>query len=90
MIDAAQVQAVLDELKFPVAVRKWEIETGPDATGDDSVWVWAVLDDAEFADEKRSWPIRTQIRDTIRDAVSSAARDSDPWVYVRFRALSEV
>ncbi len=90
MLSIAQVQAVLDELKLPAPVRKWEIETGPDATGDDSVWVWAVMDDAELADEKGARTLLSTIRETIREAVSSAAREPVPWVYVRFRALSEV
>jgi hypothetical protein len=90
MPDVAQLKNVLEGLKFPVPVKKWEIDTGVDSTGDESIWVWAVLDDAEFIDEKRSWPIRDQIRDAIRNAADSLFNGHSPWVYVRFRALSEV
>jgi len=90
MPDVAQLKSELEGLQFPVPVKTWEIDMGSDSTGDESIWVWAVLDDAEFADENKAWPIRDQIHDAVLNAVRRLFKERSPWVYVRFRAVSEV
>ena len=73
---------------LPTPVTKWEVDTGADATGDDAVWVWAILEDAILDQLSREGLGR--LRESIRDAVSRAAENPAPWVYVRFRTVSEV
>ena len=69
---------------LPAAVQAWRVETGPDATGDDAVWVWATLRDEDV--DART---RARLRDHVRAAIRSRLRAKQPWVYVRFRGLSE-
>ena len=76
----------LHDLLTPV--NKWEVDTGADATGDDAGWVWAILEDAIWDQLSREGLAR--LRESIRDTVSHAAKDPAPWVYVRFRTVSEV
>ncbi|HLK56860.1 MAG TPA: hypothetical protein VKU00_09860, partial [Chthonomonadaceae bacterium] len=46
---AAHIKDVLNRLaNLPAPVRKWEVDTGPDATGENAVWIWAVMDDANL------------------------------------------
>jgi len=73
---------------LPTPVSKWEVDTGTDATGDDAVWVWAILEDDTF--DQLSGDALARLRESIRNAVSRAAERPEPWVYVRFRTLSEV
>jgi hypothetical protein len=83
-MDASTVKNELQKLE-DVPVRDWVVEEGTDSTGDDAFWVWAILADED-------WPPlakRNQIRETVRAAVERLARGAAPWVYVRFRVLSE-
>jgi hypothetical protein len=50
-----------------------------------AVWVWLTLDDDDFEDLAK----RAQLLRRVRDSVASMNLESDPWVYVRFRARSE-
>jgi len=79
------VEHVLREIRgFPAGVRSWTIETGPDASGSDAVWVWVTLEDEAF--ERRT---TAQVRELIRQAVQRQGGEHAPWVYVRFRGASE-
>jgi hypothetical protein len=79
------VDRVLREVRgFPLGVRSWTIETGPDASGAEAVWVWVTLEDDAF-DPRTT----TQVRELIREAVHRRGGEHAPWVYVRFRGASE-
>lgn len=79
------VDRVLREIaELPPEVRTWTIETGPDWSGADAVWVWVVLDDEAF-----DRGITPQLRELIREAVWREGGEHPPWVYVRFRGASE-
>lgn len=69
---------------MPAPVKRLQVEMGEDATGDRAVWVWAILDDADFVRTNR-----LELRGTIRDAVQTIVGEP-VWVYVRFRATSEI
>ena len=85
----ADVTHLLNDLHdLPTPVNKWQVDTGADATGDDAVWVWAILEDAILDQLSREG--LAHLRESIRDAVSHAAEKPEPWVYVRFRTVSEV
>ena len=82
---SATIESILQNLpNLPVPVRSWRVEMGPDATEESAVWVWATLDD-ENADRNT----RARLRDLVKEAVSKVPNTLSPWVYVRFRALSE-
>lgn len=70
--------------EIPATVTSWQIEIGPDATDEDAIWVWVTLPDEDLKDEIRT-TIRTLLKNAIREALHSTV-----WVYVRFRAASEV
>ena len=78
--------AIESELKglqgLPTPVASWQVETGPDATEEPSVWVWVML---EHEDVDRG--TREDLRDIVRKAVRR--RDETSWVYVRFRGVLE-
>ena len=78
--------AIESELKglqgLPTPVASWQVETGPDATEEPSVWVWVML---EHEDVDRG--TREDLRDIVRKAVRR--RDETSWVYVRFRGARE-
>lgn len=76
----------LSDLNAPV--RKWEIDTGTDATGENAVWIWAIVEDATLA--HLSQEARARLRDSIRATVRHAVESPPPSVYIRFRAVSEV
>ena len=76
----------LENLPVPILVR--DIEIGPDSTGDSSVWVWVELQADEVSSEDRAY-----IREIVRDTVSKICTEKEhyvPWVYVRFREVSEL
>jgi hypothetical protein len=81
--------AIAEDLRhladLPVPVQAWQVEVGPDATDDLAVWVWATLADQDFKDPADTLRLRERIWTAIRER----HEDADPWVYVRFRALSE-
>lgn len=80
-----QVEQGLKSLTgLPAPVRSWKVEIGEDATGENAVWVWAVLDDADLTRE-----VRNQISERIEGAVYRLVPNAS-FVYVRFRAVSEV
>ena len=82
---APAIAAALEKLReLPTPVSGWQVETGSDATDDPAVWVWAMLerDNVDRA-------TRSRLRDIVRNAVH-AATGSSIWVYVRFRAASEM
>jgi len=80
------VNTILGEVdQLPRSIRSWQIETGPDVSGTDAVWVWVTLDDDAFNGETTS-----RVRNMIRQAVQSRGGENAPWVYVRFRGASEV
>lgn len=70
--------------EIPATVTSWQIEIGPDATDEDAIWVWVTLPDEDLKDETRT-TIRSLLKNAIREALHSTV-----WVYVRFRAASEV
>ena len=78
--------AIESELKglqgLPTPVASWQVETGPDATEEPSVWAWVMLEHEE---------VDRGTREDLRDIVSKAVRrrDETSWVYVRFRGASE-
>lgn len=81
------VENILHEIKgLPVPVKQWKIETGPDHTGDDAVWVWAVL-----GNRKADWQWKhiRRINDLVSHAVRAGADGTPPLVYVSFQKLSE-
>jgi hypothetical protein len=82
----ATVESILKDLEasLPVPVQGWIVETGPDATNDDAVWVWAILRDEDLKRETRNI-----VREAVREAVQGDELDKAPWVYVRFRGASE-
>src|SRR2546423_1657905 len=83
---ATTIEDALSRLKkLPVAVKRWEVDEGTDATGDPAVWVWAFVDDENLADKEGI----VRLRQVIKDAVANASKALAPWVYVRFRATSE-
>lgn len=73
---------------MPAKVVDLDVEVGPDATDDLAVWVWLTLplDDEDFKDLGK----RAQLLRRVRDGVAAMGLVSDPWVYVRFRAHSEM
>ena len=76
----------LENLPVPILVR--DIEIGPDSTGDSSVWVWVELQADQVNSEDRA-----SIRETVRETVSKVCLEKEhvsPWVYVRFREVSEL
>ncbi len=84
-ITAPAIAAALEKLReLPTPVSGWQVETGSDATDDPAVWVWAMLerDNVDRA-------TRSRLRDMVRNAVHAATGPSI-WVYVRFRAASEM
>lgn len=85
----AYITNILNGLSdLPAPVNKWEVDTGTDSTGDNAIWVWAILDDAIW--DQLSGDALARLRESIRNAVSRAAENPVPWVYVRFRTVSEV
>ena len=81
---ATTIESDLKELKeLPTPVASWQVETGPDATDDPSVWVWVMLEEEDVDMATRSL-LREMVRDTVRRRTQNA-----PWVYVRFRGASE-
>jgi len=76
--------ALRDIRELPAPVRSWRVESGPDATGDDAVWVWVTLDDEDLDVDTRS-----RLRDLVWDVVRQLDAAAPPWVYVRFRGASE-
>lgn len=84
-IAANTLEAALRQLpELPAPVSNWHVETGFDSTDDPAVWVWAMLKDDHVEFAKRS-----QLRSIIRDFVKGKT-DPSIFVYVRFRAASEV
>lgn len=84
-ITAAEIESALDELPgLPAWVSGWQVETGLDWVDQPAVWVWAVLED-EDADAAALSRLREMIRNHVRRTASEAK-----WVYVRFRAASEM
>ena len=82
---AKSIEGSLRKLRhLPAAVKAWRVETGPDATGGDAVWVWVTLRDEDVDPQTRA-----KLRDRVRHAIRSHAAAKEPWVYVRFRGLSE-
>lgn len=75
----------LEDLPDPIT--RWEVETGNDWSGDESVWVWAYVDDDRLI--SISSDDRQQLREAIRETVVHAAKESVENVYVRFRGASE-
>ncbi|MBZ0252895.1 MAG: hypothetical protein K8I02_06095 [Candidatus Methylomirabilis sp.] len=85
-MSVAAIQEALRKLKgLPAAVESWQVEVGPDATGDDAVWVWVVL-----RDENQGSDARAALRDRVRSEVERVETPKPKWVYVRFRGASEV
>ena len=78
------IDAAIRTLDLP-EVASWRVEAGPDAGGDDAVWVWIILQD-EGVDSAT----RTRLRNRIRQVVGKVAEPAHPWVYVRFRTSTEV
>jgi hypothetical protein len=82
-------EAIAEHLRalsdLPAHVVDWDVEVGPDATEDLAVWVWLTLDDDDFEDLAK----RAKLLRRVRDSVALMNLESDPWVYVRFRARSE-
>jgi hypothetical protein len=70
--------------RFPADVRSWQIEIGNDATDTEAVWIWVTLSDEDLKDKTRN-EIRGLLKEAIRNTVNPSI-----WVYVRFRATSEV
>jgi hypothetical protein len=70
---------------LPAAVESWQVETGPDATGDEAVWVWVMLRDEDVDPQTRA-----RVRDRVRAAIRARVGAKQPWVYVRFRGSSEL
>jgi hypothetical protein len=70
---------------LPAPVSSWHVEAGPDATEDPAVWVWVTLEQDDVDAQTRA-----QMRDLVRSAVRTMVGDEAHWVYVRFRAASEV
>ena len=84
-IAAPVIAAALEQLRgLPTPVSGWQVETGPDATDDPAVWVWAILEQ-----ENVDRATRSRLREIVRDTVQATTGPSI-WVYVRFRAASEV
>ncbi len=77
-------QELTNLTNLPAPVRRWIIEIGDDATNEMAVWVWAVLDDASITRD-----VTIRLRNLIFDTVSHVFPNAK-WVYVRFRASSEV
>ena len=81
---ATTIESALQNLReLPTPVTSWQVETGPDATEEPSVWVWVIL-----KDEDVDFATRAQLRDIVRDTVRRQTDDLS-WVYVRFRGSSE-
>jgi len=68
----------------PAPVRRWQIDIGEDATGEKAVWVWAIVEDADLSRDVING-LREMVGREVRHLVPDAT-----WVYVRFRAMSEV
>jgi hypothetical protein len=87
-MDATEIHNMLTRLEhLPDRIARWEVETGNDWSGDESVWVWAYVDDERLI--KISSIDRQELRREIREAVRRAARESVENIYVRFRGASE-
>jgi len=78
-----KVDEVVRGLELP-GVAEWYIETGPDATGDDAVWVWLILEEEDV-----DFDTRSDLRRRVFDGVREAGGETPPWVYVRFRTVAE-
>lgn len=76
------------DFPVPAAIAGWDVEVGPDATGDDAVWVWVILRD-DLIDQV--WPMQTRdaMRQRIHQLVRAVAAPGDVQVYVRFRTETE-
>ncbi len=77
-------EALRDLAGLPAVVQAWDVEVGADATDEEAVWVWVTL-----RDEDLNRQTREQFRGLVRNAVRQRTSDSPPWVYVRFRGVSE-
>jgi hypothetical protein len=87
-METIDIQEILErQADLHAPITKWEVETGKDWSGDESVWVWAYVDDAYLADLTPE--DRQNLRRQIREAVVRAAGDGVECVYVRFRATSD-
>jgi Cu/Ag efflux pump CusA len=86
------VEGILKDIQgqLPAEVQSWIVETGPDSTGDDAVWVWAILRDEDVEQPATRTNIREKVWEEVRKASSKSIDDSAPWVYVHFRGASEV
>lgn len=84
MTTTEPIESALRKLEdLPTSVRSWHVEAGPDATDQAAVWVWVTL-----AKEDVDVATRGRVRDIVRETVRKATGEA-PWVYVRFRGLSE-
>jgi hypothetical protein len=85
-VDKTDVESILNGLLgLPSDVKRWDVETGADASGADAIWVYVVLDDSAFTGDN-TLVIRKMVRQALRD-------DLRTWpnrVYIRFRSVSEV
>lgn len=83
-MSTATIESALRDLQgLPVPVRSWRVETGPDATDDDAVWVWATLNDEDLTASTCA-RVRELVRSTLQELL-----DGGNWIYVRFRGASE-
>ena len=70
---------------LPAPVSAWHVEAGPDVTEAPAVWVWVTLEQDDVDAQTRA-----QMRDLVRTSVRTMVGNEAHWVYVRFRAASEV
>jgi len=88
------IEALLEELRKESgfeAVRDTEYELGVDADGDEAVWLWLIIDDAYWrddSDEEHRQALEGLASMGHRVLQAFLKRDL-PWVYVRFRSVSE-
>lgn len=81
---ATTIESDLKELReLPTPVASWQVETGPDATEEPSVWVWVMLEHEDV-----DIGTRARLREIVRHTVRRRAHNAS-WVYVRFRGASE-
>lgn len=64
-------------------VKSWKVEEGQDATDNTAIWIWITVDDKHI-----NPAVRAHLRDVVRHKVREGS-ENHPWVYVRFRSVSE-
>lgn len=83
-MDVERIERALRKIGDPgLEVAAWRIETGPDATGDPSVWVWVILES-----DVRDFKPLGDFRERVRSAVLKVAPEAQH-AYVRFRTVQE-